>query len=61
VTLSRTRSGWYLNNVKRDKVYPRSAQRFLVTITDRAAENLVRRTLKAFGREPQSDRQSIAA
>jgi hypothetical protein len=27
--------------------------------TDRAIANLIRRTLKAFGREPQSDRQQV--
>jgi hypothetical protein len=62
VTLTRAGSGfWYLTDVKRTKVYPRNAERFLVTITDRAASALVRRALKAFGREAQSDQQSIAA
>jgi hypothetical protein len=62
VTLSRTASGWYLTDVKRTPTYPRAAQRFLVTITDRAAANLLKRTLKAFGREPQgSQQQAVAA
>jgi hypothetical protein len=60
ITVSRTATGWYLTDVQRDKVYPRSAQRFVVTITDRAAANLVRRTLKAFGRV-QSSQQAVAA
>lgn len=62
VTLTRAGSGfWYLTDVKRTKVYPRNSERFIVTITDRAAEALVRRALKAFGREPQSDQQKVAA
>jgi hypothetical protein len=52
VTLTRASGGfWYLTDVKRTQVYPRNAERFLVTITNRAAEALMRRTLKAFGRE----------
>jgi hypothetical protein len=60
VTLSRTASGWYLTDVTRAKVYPRAAERFIVTISDRTAANLVKRTLKAFGRELQSDQQPVA-
>jgi hypothetical protein len=61
VTLTRFGARWYLTDVKRAKVYPRASEIFRVTITDRAIDNLVRRTLKAFGRVPQSDQQQIAA
>lgn len=61
VTLTRTGSGWNLTDVSRSYVYPRSPAIFAVTITDRAADTLVRRTLKAFGRSSQSDQQAVAA
>jgi hypothetical protein len=62
VTLTRSGNGfWYLTDVKRTKVYPRAAERFLVTISDRAAARLIKRTLKAFGREKQIYQQPIAA
>jgi hypothetical protein len=50
VTLTRTRSGWYMTDVKRAKVYPKSRQRLDITITDRAANNMVKRSLAMFGR-----------
>lgn len=61
VTLARTGSGWYVTGVERAKVYPRSPERFAVTLSDRAIKNLMRRTLKAFGRVPEQIFQSMAA
>ena len=62
VTLTRSGNGfWYLTDVTRAKVYPRAAERFIVTISDRTAARLIKRTLAAFGREPQSGQQQIAA
>lgn len=52
VTLSRTGSGWYLTDVKRVDVHPNNAKRFAITISDHAANNLVKRGLAAFGGVP---------
>lgn len=49
IELTRGRSGWYLTDVKRAPVYPRAGARFLVTITDRALGNIIKRVLLAFG------------
>lgn len=53
IVLRRAKFGtplWYLDTVKRVDVYPRSAERLIVRISDGAARNLVKRTLAAFGR-----------
>jgi hypothetical protein len=42
---------WYLDAVERASVYPRSTERFHVTISDAAIRNAVKRTLAAFGRD----------
>ncbi|HEX7883582.1 MAG TPA: hypothetical protein VF499_12690 [Afipia sp.] len=61
VKLTRTGSGWILTGVERSRVYPCNPARFDVTITNRAANNLIRRTLKAFGRALQQAEQQAAA
>lgn len=53
VTLSRTHSGWYMTKVKCVLVYPRRPLRIAITITDRAANNMVKRSLAVFGRVPK--------
>jgi hypothetical protein len=60
VTPTRTGSGWYLTDVRRAQVWPRNPERFYVSITDRACDALIRRTLKAFGREPKPAGQQAA-
>jgi hypothetical protein len=52
---------WLLTNVERVAVYPRQGRLFAVTISDRAAAHLVKRTLSAFGRSVQTVQQQVAA
>src|SRR5207302_5935016 len=61
VTLSRTETGWYVTGVERSHALPRTAERLHVAITDRAASNLIKRTLAAFGRKPPSEQPFIPA
>jgi hypothetical protein len=64
VELTCTGSGWYLTDVKRATVYPRSAESYHVTVSDRTARSAVQRVLKAFGRTEtpaEQPMQSIAA
>lgn len=49
IELTRGGSGWYLTGAKRTSVYPRAGERFLVTITDKALCNVIKRVLLAFG------------
>lgn len=49
IELTRGSKGWYLTGVKRAPVYPRAGERFLVTISDRALYNVIKRVLVAFG------------
>jgi len=56
LTLSRTSSGWFLTGVERCVVWPLRRERFVLTISDKAAENLVRRTLRPFGRAPEANK-----
>lgn len=60
VALARSGTGWYLTGVERVDVWPRNPKKFAVTISDRAADALVRRTLAAFGRKPEHAEQTIA-
>ena len=50
ITLTFTGGAWALTGVERVAVYPRNPERLRVTITDRAARNLIKRSLAAFGR-----------
>ena len=59
-TLARGAGVWYLTGVERSEVYPKNPERFAVSISDRAADNLVKRTLKAFGRTLEAVHQQAA-
>lgn len=51
ITLSRQAGKWYIADIVKEPVWPREPARFAVKITDKAADNLATRMMKAFGRE----------
>lgn len=51
ITLSRQAGKWYITNIEKSRVWPRQPERFNVRITDKAADNLEKRVMAAFGRE----------
>lgn len=61
ITITRSGGAWYLTDVTRVDVWPRNPERLTVSISDRAARNLVRRSLKAFGRTELPSDQQVAA
>jgi len=51
ITLSRQAGRWYVTDIKKIEIWPNGGEHFTVQISDKAADNLARRAMLAFGRE----------